>query len=136
MQAYSPSTGAVLAGTTATTEDRGREHCRYRILYGQVSLSAGQNIQVSGTDLADIGYGSAQTITAAGTLAGNNVLTVAGANATIQAVRLCAADWSQGSRASWARCRTASRRLSSNLTSTGAEPDPVTQHDSGRGLRG
>jgi flagellin len=53
---------------------------------GQLSLSAGENIQVGGTGLADIGYAAAGTITATGTLAGKNVLTVAGANATIQAV--------------------------------------------------
>jgi flagellin len=54
---------------------------------GQLSLSAGQNIQISGVaaDLTAVGS-AAQTVTAAGTLAGNNVLTVAGANATIQAV--------------------------------------------------
>jgi flagellin len=56
---------------------------------GQLSLSAGENIQVGGAlgDLTASGYAQAgQTITAAGTLAGQNVLTVAGANATIQAV--------------------------------------------------
>jgi flagellin len=55
---------------------------------GQLSLSAGQNVQVSGAtaDLTASGYAAATTITATGTLAGKNVLTVAGANATIQAV--------------------------------------------------
>ena len=55
---------------------------------GQLSLSAGQNVQVSGAtaDLTASGYTAATTITATGTLAGKNVLTVAGANATIQAV--------------------------------------------------
>jgi len=53
--------------------------------YGQVSLSAGQNITIAGADVALIGQ-SATTITAAGTLAGNNVLTVQGANNTINAV--------------------------------------------------
>jgi flagellin len=56
--------------------------------HGQLSLSAGQNVQVSGVgaDLTNAGYTAATTVTATGTLAGKNVLTVAGANATIQAV--------------------------------------------------
>jgi flagellin len=51
-------------------------------------LSAGQNVQVSGAagDLTASGYAAATTVTASGTLAGQNVLTVAGANSTIQAV--------------------------------------------------
>jgi flagellin len=56
--------------------------------YGQVSLSASQNIELGGTtaDLAASGYAAATTVTATGTLQGNNVLTVTGANATIESV--------------------------------------------------
>ncbi len=55
--------------------------------YGQVSLSAGQDITVGGTgaDVTAAGL-TAGTTAAAGTLAGNNVLTVNGANSTIEAV--------------------------------------------------
>jgi flagellin len=87
--AYDPSAangvGAALAGATpVTVGDAGANV----LGSGQLSLSAGQNIQVSGAggDLTDIGYAAAGTVTATGTLAGKNVLTVAGANATIQAV--------------------------------------------------
>jgi flagellin len=59
-------------------------------LYGQINLSAGQNITIGATDDAAVDPAligqSATTLTATGTLAGNNVLTVAGANATIAAV--------------------------------------------------
>ncbi len=89
VQAYDPAAasgvGAVVPGTTATTAASGA-NIAATTFQGQVSLSAGQNIAISGADLATVGYASAQTITASGTLAGNNVLTVAGANATIQAV--------------------------------------------------
>ncbi len=56
--------------------------------YGQVSLSASQNIQVGGapTDLTAMGYTAATTVTATGTLQGNNVLSVNGANSTIESV--------------------------------------------------
>jgi flagellin len=85
IQAYNPTTQAALAGTTATTETAATSFAA-ATFQGQLTLSAGQNVQVSGADLATVGFTSAQTITATGTLAGNNVLTVAGANATIQAV--------------------------------------------------
>jgi flagellin len=85
IQAYNPATAAVVTGTTATAETAAASFGP-TTFQGQLTLSAGQNVQVSGADLATVGYTSAQTITAAGTLAGNNVLTVAGANATIQAV--------------------------------------------------
>jgi len=85
IQAFNETTNAVVAGSTATAGVSGTSLAA-TTFQGQVTLSAGQNIQVSGADLATVGYTSAQTITAAGTLAGNNVLTVAGANATIQAV--------------------------------------------------
>lgn len=65
--------------------------------YGQVSLSASQNIQVGGAaaDLTASGYAAATTVTATGTLQGNNVLTVAGANATIESVDSALATVSQ-----------------------------------------
>jgi flagellin len=86
IQAYNPATAAVVTGTTATTEAAATTFAA-TTFQGQLTLSAGQNVQISGAaDLASVGYTSAQTITAAGTLAGNNVLTVSGANATIQAV--------------------------------------------------
>jgi flagellin len=58
------------------------------VYYGQVSLSASQNIQVGGAaaDLTASGFTAATTVTATGTLQGNNVLTVNGANATIESV--------------------------------------------------
>ncbi len=86
IQAYDATAGAVVTGTTATTETAAANFGP-TTFQGQLTLSAGQNIQVSGAaDLASVGFATAQTITAAGTLAGNNVLTVAGANSTIQAV--------------------------------------------------
>jgi flagellin len=86
IQAYDATAGAVVTGTTATAETAATSFGP-TTFQGQLTLSAGQNVQVSGAaDLASVGYTSAQTITAAGTLAGNNVLTVAGANSTIQAV--------------------------------------------------
>jgi flagellin len=85
VQAYDPNAAAVVAGTTAVTAASGA-NIAATTFQGQVTLSAGQNVAVSGADLATVGYAAAQTITASGTLAGNNVLTVAGANATIQAV--------------------------------------------------
>ena len=87
--AYDPSAnsgaGAALAGAAANAVGVAGANV---VGSGQLSLSAGQNIQVSGAggDLTDAGYAAAGTITATGTLAGKNVLTVAGANATIQAV--------------------------------------------------
>jgi len=55
--------------------------------YGQVELSAGQNITVAGTgaDVTAAGL-TAGTTAASGTLEGSNVLTVNAANATIEAV--------------------------------------------------
>jgi flagellin len=88
IQAYNPTAangaGAVVANTTAKAVG----FAGVAVLgSGQLSLSAGENVQVSGgADLAASGYAAATTVTATGTLAGNNVLTVAGANATIQAV--------------------------------------------------
>jgi flagellin len=84
IQGYDTTAGAVIGTATAETAATTFAATTFQ---GQLTLSAGQNVQVSGAaDLASVGYSSAQTITAAGTLAGNNVLTVAGANATIQAV--------------------------------------------------
>jgi flagellin len=70
------------------------------IFYGQVSLAASQNIQVgetggATTDLAASGFTGATTVTATGTLQGNNVLTVTGANATIESVDSALATVSQ-----------------------------------------
>jgi flagellin len=67
------------------------------VTYGQVTLSAGQNITVGGTtDAANIGQTSGgNTVAAAGTLAGSNVLTVNAANATIEAVDSALATVSQ-----------------------------------------
>src|SRR6202000_1247062 len=55
---------------------------------GTITLSAAQNIAVSGTASADLGYaGGGQAISLGNaTLANQNVLTVAGANSTIQSV--------------------------------------------------
>jgi flagellin len=90
IQAYDPNAaggaGGTLAGTTAVPVAGAGVAV---VGSGQLSLSAGQNVQVSGAagDLTAAGYaGVAKTITASGTLAGQNVLTVAGANSTIQAV--------------------------------------------------
>ena len=85
VQAYDTTAGAVVAGTAPTTEAAATSFAA-TTFQGQITLSAGQNVQVSGADLATVGYTAPQTITASGTLAGQNVLTVAGANATIQAV--------------------------------------------------
>ncbi len=63
-------------------------------VYGQVALSAGQNITLAGADVGLIGQ-VATTLTATGTLAGNNVLTVQGANSTINAVDSALATVSQ-----------------------------------------
>jgi flagellin len=89
IQAYDPNAsagaGAVITGTTAAAVGFAGAAV---VGSGQLSLSAGQNVQVSGAtaDLTASGYAAATTVTATGTLAGKNVLTVAGANATIQAV--------------------------------------------------
>jgi flagellin len=65
--------------------------------FGQVSLSASQNIQVGGltADLTASGFTGATTVTATGTLQGNNVLTVNGANSTIESVDSALATVSQ-----------------------------------------
>jgi flagellin len=83
IQAYNPTAAATL-GTSVAVGFAGTAV----LGSGQLSLSAGQNVQVSGAtaDLTNSGYAAATTITASGTLAGQNVLTVAGANSTIQAV--------------------------------------------------
>ncbi len=65
--------------------------------FGQVSLSASQNIQVGGlaADLTASGFAAATTVTATGTLQGKNVLTVAGANSTIESIDSALATVSQ-----------------------------------------
>jgi flagellin len=85
VQGYNATAGAVIGTATAETAATSFGPTTFS---GQLTLSAGQNVQVSGgaADLTSVGFTAAQTITAAGTLAGNNVLTVTGANATIQAV--------------------------------------------------
>jgi flagellin len=89
VQAYDPSANAGAGGTLAGSANVAVGFAGVAVLgSGQLSLSAGQNVQVSGAggDLTASGYTAATTVTAAGTLAGKNVLTVTGANATIQAV--------------------------------------------------
>ncbi len=86
IQGYNATTATDIG--TATTETAATSFAA-KAFYGQVSLSAGQNITLGGTttDLTALGYNSAgQTLTAAGTLQGQNVLTVNGANSTIEAV--------------------------------------------------
>jgi flagellin len=84
VQGYDSTAAAVIGTSTAETAAANFGPTTFT---GQLTLSAGQNVQVSGAaDLAAVGYATAQTITASGTLAGKNVLTVNGANATIQAV--------------------------------------------------
>jgi flagellin len=84
VQGYNATTATTIGTATAETAATSFGPTSF---HGQLTLSAGQNIAVSGTaDLAALGYTGPQTVTASGTLAGNNVLTVAGANATIQAV--------------------------------------------------
>jgi flagellin len=53
---------------------------------GQITLSAANNITVGGSGAADIGFSAGTISLGAGTLANQNVLTVAGANNTIAAV--------------------------------------------------
>jgi flagellin len=78
---YNAATSADINPTVAYTTGKAA-------FYGQVSLSSSQNIQVGGlaADLTASGFGAATTVTATGTLQGNNVLTVSGANATIESV--------------------------------------------------
>jgi flagellin len=85
IEAYNPATAATVTGAAPVVVGFGGAAV---LGSGQLSLSAGQNVQVSGAgaDLTASGYAAATTITASGTLAGQNVLTVAGANSTIQAV--------------------------------------------------
>jgi flagellin len=85
IQAYNPATAATVTGSASVAVGVAGAAV---LGSGQLSLSAGQNVQVSGAgaDLTASGYAAATTITASGTLAGQNVLTVAGANSTIQAV--------------------------------------------------
>ena len=84
IQGYNPTTqtnvGTATTETTATT-------FASETNYGQVTLSAGNNITVAGTaaDVTATGL-TAGTTVATGTLAGNNVLTVSAANSTIEAV--------------------------------------------------
>jgi flagellin len=87
IQAYDPNASGGAGGTLGTSVAVGFAGAAV-VGHGQLSLSAGQNVQVSGVgaDLTNAGYTAATTVTATGTLAGKNVLTVAGANATIQAV--------------------------------------------------
>jgi len=79
--AYNPTTAADIGASNTVTNGTPT------VAYGQVTLAAGQNITIGGTagDIAAIGETTAP-ITAVGTLAGNNVLTVASANSTIEAV--------------------------------------------------
>jgi flagellin len=87
---YNASTATDIGTAAAYTAGK-------QVFYGQVSLSASQNIEVGGTsgDLTASGYAAATTITATGTLQGNNVLTVTGANATIESVDSALATVSQ-----------------------------------------
>jgi flagellin len=84
--ATSTDIGAAVAYTTGATA-----------FFGQVSLSASQNIQVGGlaADLTASGFAAATTVTATGTLQGNNVLSVNAANSTIESVDSALATVSQ-----------------------------------------
>jgi flagellin len=84
--ATSADIGAGAAYTTGATA-----------FYGQVSLAASQNIQVGGlaADLTNSGFTAATTVTATGTLQGQNVLTVTAANSTIESVDSALASVSQ-----------------------------------------
>jgi flagellin len=92
---------------------------------GQVTLSAAQNIAIAGAGSAYLGFAAGGESISLGnqTLANQNVLTVAGANSTIQSVDAALAT------------------VSSFQSTLGAiqnrfqEPDPVPQHHSGCGLR-
>ncbi|NNM62553.1 MAG: flagellin [Steroidobacteraceae bacterium] len=104
IQAWNPNSGtngAVVTGSTAVTvtdnatvQTAGSSNTTTG--YGQLTLSAGQNITLGGstTDAAAIGQ-SLGTIATSGTLQGQNVLTVNGANNTIQAVDSALATVSQ-----------------------------------------
>ncbi|MDE2348351.1 MAG: flagellin [Gammaproteobacteria bacterium] len=85
-QAYDPNaaTPGTLAGSSSIAMTAGTSST----LYGQISLSAGQNITIGASaDGTALGLGAAgSTILATGALSNNNVLTVAGANSTIEAV--------------------------------------------------
>jgi len=89
------ATPADITGQAAETTGSSGTTLASVTLYGQVSLSAGQNITLSGSDAVIIGQTNPSTLTATGTLAGNNVQTVAGANATIHAVDSALATVSQ-----------------------------------------
>ena len=84
--ATSADIGAGAAYTTGATA-----------FYGEVSLAASQNIQVGGlaADLTNSGFAAATTVTATGTLQGQNVLSVTAANATIESVDSALATVSQ-----------------------------------------
>ena len=88
IQAYDPNAAAGAGAVIGTASTPVGFAGAAVVGHGQLSLSAGENVQVSGVtgDLTAAGYTGATTVTASGTLAGKNVLTVAGANATIQAV--------------------------------------------------
>jgi flagellin len=92
---YNTATSADITGQAAETTGSSGASLASVTLYGQVSLSAGQNIALSGSDAVSIGQTNPSTLTATGTLAGNNVQTVAGANATIHAVDSALATVSQ-----------------------------------------
>jgi flagellin len=87
---YNAATGADIGAAVAYTAGA-------TAFFGEVSLSSSQNIQVggAGADLTASGFAAATTVTATGTLQGNNVLTVNGANATIESVDSALATVSQ-----------------------------------------
>ena len=91
--AWDPTTSANIAGAASTTLASGTAAA----FQGQVTLAASQNIEVGGTtaDLTASGFTAASTVTATGTLQGQNVLTVAGANQTIESVDSALATVSQ-----------------------------------------
>lgn len=94
-QAYDPNaaTPGTVTGSAAITLST----TAASTLYGQLTLSAGQNITIGGTaaDATAVGLTSGGTTLAAGALSNNNVLTVAGANSTIEAVDSALATVSQ-----------------------------------------
>jgi flagellin len=87
---YNAATGADIGAAVAYTTGA-------TAFFGQVSLSSSQNIQVGGltADLTASGFAAATTVTATGTLQGNNVLTVNAANSTIESVDSALATVSQ-----------------------------------------
>jgi flagellin len=95
-QKVANGTAGTVAGTGIDTSISGGAASAGKVNFGQVTLSANSNIAVGGgSDVALIGQANGSISLGTSTLANQNVLTVAGANATIASVDAALATVSQ-----------------------------------------